>query len=148
MFPIDFRVQRSRSLDIEIANDSSLKAEVFEKKTRLNFKVSKCKVMAMNCKKKGGSVILNGEEMEEVNEHVYLGTLISANGERFVEMKSRIGKSNSVSNEIVQICKTPELSSIRLMYVKILIAACLEGTVEYGSALWDVILGIKVSKVN
>ena len=125
------------SANIEIANDSSLEAEVFEKKTRLHFKVSKCKVMAMNCKKNSGSVILNGEEMEEVKEHVYLGTLVSANGERFEEMKSRIAKSNSVSNEIVQICKTPELSSIRLKYVKILISACLDGTVKYGSALWD-----------
>ena len=73
-----------------------------------------------------------------MKEHVYLGTLISANGERFAEMKARITKSNSVSNEIVQICKTPELSSIRLKYVKILITACLDGTVKYGSALWDV----------
>ena len=45
----------------------------------------------MNCKKKG-IVSLNNEEMEQVKEHVYLGTIISANGERYSEMKSRIQK--------------------------------------------------------
>ena len=93
--------------NIDVASDSSIKSEIFEKKTRLHFKVPKCKIMPMNCKN-GGSVLLNGEEMEKVKEHVYLGTLISSNGERFAEMKSRIAKSNSVSNEIEQICKTPD----------------------------------------
>ena len=64
----------------------------------------------MNCKKKG-IVSLNNEEMEQVKEHVYLGTIISANGERYSEMKSRISKTNSVANEIEQICKTPEIVS-------------------------------------
>ena len=68
----------------------------------------------------------------------YLGTLISSNGERFAEMKSRIAKSNSVSNEIEQICKTPELSIIRLKYVKLLLTACLDSTIKFGSALWNV----------
>ena len=88
----------------------------------------------MNCKN-GGSVLLNGEEMEKVKEHVYLGTLISSNGERFAEMKSRIAKSNSVSNEIEQICKTPELSIIRLKYVKLLLTAFLDSTIKVSSAL-------------
>ena len=123
--------------NIEVASDSSVKAEIFEKKTRLHFKVSKCKTMSMNCKK-CGSVLLNGEEMEEVKEHVYLGTIISSNGERFAEMKARTAKSNSVSNEIEQICKTPELSIIRLKYVKILITACLDNSIKYGSALWNI----------
>ena len=91
--------------NIEITNESNVSAEVFEKKTRLNYKVCKCKVIPMNCKK-GGSVFLNGEEMEQVKEHEYLGSIISANGERYADMKSRISKANSVSNEIEQICKT------------------------------------------
>ena len=92
----------------------------------------------MNSKKRHGSVLLNDQELEQVKEHVYLGTIISANGERFAEMKSRISKTNSVSNEIEQICKTTELSDIKLVYVKMLMTSCLDMRVKFGCALWNV----------
>ena len=91
----------------------------------------------MNCKNPG-QVELNGQILENVDEHVYLGTIISSNGERVAEMNSRMMKANSVSNEIEQICKTPELSSIRLWYVKLLSTACLDSMLKFGSALWNV----------
>ena len=122
---------------VAISNESSVTYEVFEKKTRLRFKVPKCKVMFMNCKRKR-EVIMNGEVLEDVKDHVYLGTIISSNGERFADMNDRISKSNSVANEIVQICKTPELSSICLRYVKLLISSCLDSKVKFGCALWNV----------
>ena len=53
-------------------------------------------------------------------------------------MKSRIAKTNSVSNEIQQVLKTTELAYIRLWYVKMLVGACLDSKVKFGSALWDV----------
>ena len=53
-------------------------------------------------------------------------------------MNSRITKSNSVANEIVQICKNPELSSICLRYVKVLIISCLDSKVKFGCSLWNV----------
>ena len=81
---------------------------------------------------------MKGEVLENVDEHIYLGTIISANGERFSEMNSRITKSNSVSNEIEQICKSPELSHIRLRYVKLLTCSCLDMKLKFGSALWNV----------
>ena len=123
---------------ISVTNEANVSYMVFERKTRLKFKVCKCKGMAMNCKKKG-VIELNGEEVEKLKEHVYLGTVISSNGERFKDMNDRITKSNSVANEIEQICKTPELSNLRLWYVKMLMNSCLEGKIKYGSALWDVL---------
>ena len=48
-------------------------------------------------------------------------------------------KSNSVSNEIVQICKETELSNVRLRYVKLLINSCLDSKIKYGCALWNVL---------
>ena len=117
--------------------ERSVTSEVFEKKTRLNYKISKCKVIGMN-KKKERKVVLNGQVMEEVSEHVYLGTIISKNGQRLAEMKSRTKQSKSVANEIVQICKVPEMSRIRLQYVKILMNTCLDGQVKYGCGVWDV----------
>ena len=122
---------------IAIANESNVSSLVFERKTRLKFKVSKCKVIVMNCKKQG-VVELNGEKMEQVDDHVYLGTIISSNGERFREMNARMTKSNSVANEIEQICKSPELSVLRLCYVKLLMDSCLDGQVKYGSSLWNI----------
>ena len=122
----------------DVANESNVSCEVFEKKTRLNFKVCKCKVMGMNCRKRG-VVKLKGEEMEWMKEHVYLGSIISSNGERFSDMNSRIAKSNSVANEIEQICKTTELSNIRLMYVKLLTGSCLESKIKFGCALWNIL---------
>ena len=123
--------------DTDVANETTVSNEVFEKKNRLKFKVSKCKVMGMNCRKKG-LVELNGEEIEWVKEHVYLGSIISDNGERKSDMNARMTKSNSVANEIVQICKTTELSSIRLWYVKLLTSSCLDSTIKFGSALWNI----------
>ena len=123
---------------ISVANESNVSYMVFERKTRLRFKVSKCKGMTMNCRKKG-SIELNGQKVEDVKEHVYLGTVISSNGERFKDMNDRITKSNSVANEIEQICKTPELSNLRLWYVKMLMNSCLDSKIKYGSALWDVL---------
>ena len=123
---------------IAVANESNITYMVFERKTRLKFKVCKCKGMTMNCKGKD-CLELNGEEVEVVKNHVYLGTIISSNGERFIDMNDRITKTNSVANEIVQICKTPELSNLRLWYVKLLMNSCLDGKIKYGSALWDVL---------
>ena len=122
---------------VTITNETCVNSEVFEKKTRLNFKLSKCKVIVMNSKK-GGSIVMKGEVLEQVDDHIYLGTIISANGERFKEMDSRITKTNSVSNEVEQICKSPELCMICLRYVKLLICACLDSKLKFGCALWNV----------
>ena len=120
-----------------LADESMVDSEVFEKKSRLKYKVSKCKVMPMNVKTHG-VVILNNEELEQVKEHVYLGTVISDNGERRSDLKSRLGKTNSVSNEIEQICKLPELSQIRLNYIRLLMNSCLDSRVKFGCQFWDV----------
>ena len=53
-------------------------------------------------------------------------------------MHDRLTKTNSVANEIVQICKETELAKIRLRYVKLLSNSCLDSKVKYGCALWNV----------
>ena len=76
--------------------------------------------------------------MEVVDDHVYLGTIISSNGQRVKDMQDRIKKSKSVGNEIVQICRETELSKICLRYVKLLSSSCLDSKIKYGCALWNV----------
>ena len=121
---------------VSISNEECVNSEVFERKTRMKYKVPKCKVITMNSKQ--SDVVLNGEVLENVKEQVYLGTIISANGERFSEMNSRLTKANSVVNEIIQICNNTELSNIRLRYVKLLMNSCLDSKIKYGCALWNV----------
>ena len=125
-------------------NERSISNEIFEKKSRLNYKVSKCKIIAMNVKKLG-VLYLDGEEMEVVTQHVYLGSIITKDGQRVKDMQARIKKGNSVANEIVQICKETVLSKIRLRYVNLLVCSCLDSTVKYGCALWDVVGNKKAS---
>ena len=54
--------------------------EVFEKKYRLNFKISKCKVMKRL--KKEMKIYLNKKGFELVGDHTYLGTIVSYDRER------------------------------------------------------------------
>ena len=97
---VDDLLEFSKSQDD--CNERSTASEIFEKKTRSKFKVVKCKVME-KCVKKACGVTLNGEVMEKVKDRVYLGTIISSNGERISETNDRIKQSNSVANEIEQI---------------------------------------------
>ena len=124
------------------ADDRCLDNEVFEKKTRLNFKTSKCKAMPMNYKK-DLELFIDNEKMEVVGDHVYLGTMVSKNGERVKDMQDRVKKTHSVANEIVQICKETELSKLRLRYVNLLMSACLDSKVKYRCALWNIIKSMK-----
>ena len=127
-----FQVTKS----VEGTKEKNISNEIFEMKTRLNFKPSKCKLMPMNCSEPV-KLYLDGEMMEVVDDHVYLGTIVSRNGQRVKDMLDRIKKSKSVANEIVQICHEPELSTVCLQYVKVLLNACLDMKVKYGCALWD-----------
>ena len=120
----------------ESTEERTLSDEIFERKTRLNYKTSKCKIMPINCSR-SIEIYLDGEIMEVVDDHVYLGSIISIDGQRVKDMVDRIKKSKCVANEIVQICKETELAMICLRYVKILLNACLDNKVKYGSALWD-----------
>ena len=131
---VDDLLQATKSS--ESTEERTLSDEIFERKTRLNYKTSKCKIMPMNCSRKI-EIYLDGEIMEVVDDHVYLGSIISIDGQRVKDMVDRIKKSKCVANEIVQICKETELAMICLRYVKILLNACLDNKVKYGSALWD-----------
>ena len=115
---------------------SSARSEVFQKETRLNFKPSKCKVLVMNEKEQIEDYI--GEtKLEQVVEHVYLGTIISCDGSRNKEIETRVSETRSVANEIVHVLKSTELSRVRLKYVSLLSNACLDSKVKYGCGVWN-----------
>ena len=115
---------------------SSARSEVFQKETRLNFKPPKCKLMVMNQSEHIEDDI-GGKKLEQVVDHEYLGTIISNDGTRNKEIERKISDARSVSNEIVQVLKTTELSRIRLRYVGTLPNACLDAKVKFGCGVWN-----------
>ena len=88
-------------------------------------------------------IYLNGKILELVDDHTYLGTIVSHNGERVTEMNDRIQRTKSVANEIFQICRETELSRIKLRFVRHLISACLDRKGKFGCALWKIVKRVK-----
>ena len=80
---------------------------------------------------------IGGMTLQQVETHEYLGTIISFDGSRNIEIDHRIAEGKSVSNEIVQVLKMSELSIIRLRYVNTLSNACLDSKVKYGCSVWS-----------
>ena len=126
---------------------SSARSEVFQNETRLNFKPPKCKIMVMYQKEDIADDI-GGTKLLLVAEHEYLGTVISDDGSRNKEINRRISDAKSVSNEIVQILKTTELSKVRLRYVNMLSNACLDSKVKYGCAVWNKLNSCQTKNIN
>ena len=114
--------------------------EVFQRSNRLKFKPSKCKILLINAD--AGTFRkfyqLNNEAVEVVLKWKYLGTLVDHQGRTF-DFEDRMKGANSVANEIVQICKSDDLSSMRLKYVNLLIEACLHGKLKYGCEFWAIL---------
>ena len=126
---------------------SSARSEVFQDETRLNFKPPKCKFMVMNQMEEIADDI-GGIELVKEDNHEYLGTMISKDGNRNVEITKRTAEARSVSNEIVQILKTTELSRVRLRYVNLLSNACLDSKVKYGCSVWNQLMKGQVKELN
>ena len=63
--------------------------EVFEKKYRLNFKISKCKVMKRL--KEEMKIYLNKKGFELVGDHTYLGTIYRTRERELQEMNDEQG---------------------------------------------------------
>ena len=91
---------------------------------------------------------IGGTKLLLVAEHEYLGTIISDDGSRNKEVNRRISDGKSVSNEIVQLLKTTELSKVRLRYVNMLSNACLESNVKYGCAVWNKLNSCQTKNIN
>ena len=51
-------------------------------------------------------------------------------------------------NEIVQVCKSSDLSSIRLKYVNLLIESCLGMKVKHGCEVWDTLSEEQEKKID
>lgn len=114
--------------------------EVFQRSNRLKFKPSKCKIVLINAPVDTVREMfeLNNEQVEVVLKWKYLGTVVDNQG-RTCDFDERLKGAKGVGNEIVQICKSDELSTMRLRYVNLLIQACLHSKVKFGSEFWAIL---------
>ena len=126
---------------------SSARDETFQNSARLNFKPPKCKLLVMYPSE---SIVddIGGAVLEIVNQHIYLGTIISDNGKRNEEIQARIAAANSVCHELTLILRSAELSCVRLIYEKLLLGACLDSKIKYGCAVWNRLNGKQSEKLN
>ena len=59
----------------------------------------------MNLKVEGSVITLDGENLEIVSEHKYLGTLVDKKG-RVNDRQTRVKDCTGVLNEILELCKS------------------------------------------
>ena len=120
--------------------------EIFEKINRIFFKPCKCKLICSNCSP-SDDIRLNAAILEVVDDHEYLGTIISALG-RKKDLLKRIGDCKGVLNEIVEICKTSGVHDVCLMFVTFLIDACFKSKFKHGCQVWDTLAKKEAKDVN
>ena len=110
--------------------------EVFEKQNCLLFKPSKCKVILQNLKEENAVITLDGEVLEIVDEHKYLGTLVESDSRRS-DVQKRISECKGVLNEIVELCKTDAVMNERFKYMFTLLNSCFMLKFKHGCEEWD-----------
>ena len=128
---------------------SCISDEIFEKQNCLLYKPSKCKVMLQNLVE-SGDVILDGEILEIVKEHKYLGTIVESSGGRAKDVQKRISDCKGVLNEIqiVELCKTEAVGSYRFKYMSTLLNSCFLKKFEHGCEVWGVLTKKDILMIN
>ncbi len=90
----------------------------------------------MNIDVEGSEIKLNGENLEFLDEHKYLGTLVSNKG-RMSDFQKRITDSKGVLNEIVELCKSEAIGAYRFKFMFTLLNACFLMKFKHGCEVWD-----------
>ena len=120
--------------------------ETFEKINRICFKPCKCKLICCNCTPPD-NIKMNGAILEVVDDHEYLGTIISAMG-RKKDLLKRVKDCKGVLNEIAEICKTSGVNEVCLMFVTFLVDACFKSKFKHGCEVWDTFSKKELTTMN
>ena len=126
---------------------SCITDEVFEKQNCLLFKPSKCKIILQNLKKISDKIMLDGEELEIVEKHKYLGTIVESCG-RAKDLQQRISDCKGVLNEIVELCKMDAVSLYRFQYMSTLLRSCFMQKFKHGCEAWGDFSKRNISDIN
>ena len=128
-------------LDITIVDN-----ETFEKSNRIYFKPCKCKVMCSNCVPPD-DIKMNEAILEVVNDHEYLGSIVSNKG-RKNDLKKRIADCRGVLNEIVEIARTAGVKEVCLRFMSTLVEACYKRKFKHGCEVWDDFNKMELRTIN
>ena len=90
---------------------------------------------------------MNDAILEVVDDHEYLGTIISALG-RKKDLLKRVTDCKGVLNEIAEICKTSGVTEVCLMFVTFLLDACFKSKFKHGCQVWDGFTKKELTTVN
>ena len=131
---VDDLMELSRSV-IE-TKVSCVADEVFENQHRIEWKPVKCKIIPMNVEIEPNDIQLNGEYLEILKEHVYLGTLV-AQKNRVSDLRKRIKDAKGVINEVVEICKSEAIGTYRFRHMFTLFNPCFLQKFKHGCEVWD-----------
>ena len=93
----------------------------------------KTKVMVMGKENSDANIQVEGEEIECVNQFIYLGSLISNDNDCSKEIKRRIGIAVGALGKLCDIWKS---SSVLLKEKMKLLDACVFSTLRYACETW------------
>lgn len=100
----------------------------------------------MNINSKTDSeVTANNNKIEEINDFVYLGSKITANGDSTMDIQYRVTKARANFENLRIIWKSPSLrtqTEIRILKTNII------GLLLYGTEFWKVTNGITQTKIS
>ena len=93
--------------------------------------------MLQNVIESGEGVMLDGEILEIVKEHKYLGTIVESEG-RAQDIQKRVSDCKGVLNEIVELCKSEAVGNYRFKYMNTLLNSCFLKKFEHGCEVWGI----------
>ena len=89
--------------------------------------------MAISKEHKDLQIMLNGEQLEQVGEFVYLGSTITEDGKCGADIRKRIGLASGVIGRLSKIWKSKDISVKTKVHVY---KALVVPTLAYGSECW------------
>jgi len=139
-------VYGTRISNLRFADDIDLIAEspselqeltdkVDQSSNRLGLRINKQKTKTMTISKEHEDlqIMLNGEQLEQVSEFVYLGSTITEDGKCGVDIRKRIGLASGVIGRLSKIWKSKDISVKTKVHVY---KALVVPTLTYGSECW------------
>ena len=104
------------------------------KKVGLKVNPTKSKLMKVNTKDRR-NIRINGENIEDVKEFTYLGSIISQDGGAFSDVKSRIHKANAVFIQLYPLWKSREITTKTKLRI---FRSNVKSVLLYGCETWKV----------
>ena len=90
---------------------------------------------------------MNDNVLEVVEDHEYLGSIISAKG-RKNDLLKRIADCKGVINEIVEICRNAGVTEVCLTFLSTLIDTCFKMKFKHGCEVWDTFTKFELTTIN